>query len=198
MAPSIPTCEPDILYAGDTYKFTKQINDYPSSDGWTLTYSFRGPTNLPDITATVSGSGYAITIASAATALLAPGTYGWAARVTKSGETYTVGWGTLTVALVSNAVETVWEESVLAALKASYAGRATADMEQYTINGRSVTKTKGTELLKMIAKFEWRVWKLRNPGKIGVPVKTGFSAPDGTIGTPEPVSLPPYYRTGGG
>lgn len=197
MTPPIPTTEPDRLYAGDTVKWTKTISDYPSSDGWTLKYSFRGPSALPDQTASASGSGYAIVIAALDTASLVAGTYDWTARVSKAGETYTVARGVFTVVLVAGATEQLHEEKVVEALKAVLEGRITADVQQYAINGRQVTKIPIEKIPGLIAKYERKIWRLRNPGKIGVPVAVAFTPPDGQVGTPEPVSLPPWYRYGG-
>ena len=42
MAADIPTKEPLTIRAGDTIEWTKSIDDYKASDGWTLKYSFRG------------------------------------------------------------------------------------------------------------------------------------------------------------
>jgi hypothetical protein len=42
MAADIPTKEPLTIRAGDTIKWTKSIDDYKASDGWSLSCSFRG------------------------------------------------------------------------------------------------------------------------------------------------------------
>jgi hypothetical protein len=196
LTPPIPTTEPDRLFAGDTAKWNKTISDYPPTDGWTLTYAFRGPSNFPDQQATSSGSAYVIVIAAAITTALAVGTYYWSARVNKAGETYTVARGVLTVDMVAGGVVITHNEKMLAAINAVLEGRVTADINQYTIGTRMVTKIPFKELLHFKGVYEAKVWRDRNPGKIGVPVLVNFPPTDGTIGTPEPVALPPYYPYG--
>ena len=55
MAATIPTKEPLTIRAGDTIEWTKSIDDYKASDGWTLSYSFRGTGGTIDITSTAEG-----------------------------------------------------------------------------------------------------------------------------------------------
>lgn len=196
MTPPIPSTEPNSIFAGDTVKWTKTLSDYPSSDGWTLWYSFRGPSELPDQTAAASGSGYLLTIPVSATTPLLAGTYNWTARVSKAGETHTVARGVLTVTLVVGAIVQSHNEKMLAAINAALEGRVVADMQQYTIGGRMVTKIPFEKLMHYKGVYEARVARDRNPGQLGVPVAFGFPSPDGTIGTPSPVALPPWYPYG--
>lgn len=197
MAPSIPTTEPDLLFAGDTCKWTKTISDYPSSDGWTLVYSFRGPSAFTDVTAATSGSGYAVTIPLATTTPLQAGGYTWSARVTKAGETYTVGRGVLNVELAAGASLVPHEVKMLAAIEAVLEGRITADVQQYAIGGRQITKIPIEELAKLRGRYQAKVERLKHPGSLGIPVQVAFSPADGAIGNAAPVVLPPWYHYGG-
>ena len=196
MTPPIPSSEPNSIFAGDTCKWSKTISDYPSSDGWTLTYSFRGPSQLADVQASTSGSGYLVTIAAALTEVLQSGTYTWAARVSKAGETYTVARGVFSLVEVEGALVVSHNAKMLAAIEAALEGRVLVDMEQYTIGGRMVTKIPVKELTALRGMYAAKVWRDKNPGNIGVPVAFGFPSTDGTIGTPSPVSLPPWYPYG--
>jgi hypothetical protein len=65
------------------------------------------------------------------------------------------------------------------------------------IENRSVKKIPMKELEALQVKYAWKVWRQKNPGQIGAKVSTAFFPPDGTIGSPEPVILPPFYRYGG-
>lgn len=126
-------------------------------------YAFRGPTALADQTASASGADFAVTIPSTATTGLQPGLYSWVARVSKAGETYTPASGVFTVLAAVGAVVVDDDETALAMLKAAMAGRFTADVQAYTINGRSVTKIPIGELRGLRAEYERRVWRKRNP-----------------------------------
>lgn len=88
----IPTVEPEVIVAGDTVKWKKSLDHYKASDGWTLTYYIRGAVKT-DVTATASGDDHLVTISASTTAQWSPGTYWWIARVSKSGEAYTVANG---------------------------------------------------------------------------------------------------------
>lgn len=94
MAADIPTTEPSILRAGDTWKWTKTLPDYPASTPWTLKYRFKNASGGFEITATAAGNDYSISVPAATTADYAAGTYAWVAWVEGgSSEKYTVAQG---------------------------------------------------------------------------------------------------------
>ena len=97
MAADIPTNEPAELRAGDTWKWTRTLADYPAS-AWTLKYRFKSPTAGFEITASASGDDYSITVTAATTAAYAAGTYTWIAWVEGgTSEKYTVDTGVVTI-----------------------------------------------------------------------------------------------------
>ena len=53
MAADIPTKEPLTIRAGDTIEWTKSIDDYKASDGWTLSQAASSP---PSITSMDTGT----------------------------------------------------------------------------------------------------------------------------------------------
>lgn len=181
MAREIPTTEPSTLYAGDTVQWTKTFSDYPKSDGWSLAYSFRGPTALATATAAVNPSdaaGYLITIAASDTVLLSAGVYRWTAKVTKGAEVYTVGRGTVAVELTAGAAVTSHAESMVTLLEAAIAGRIAGDVQSYTIGGRTVEKIPIGELRGMLAQYRHQAWKKKNPGRSGPTRKVTFGVTD--------------------
>lgn len=95
----IPTTEPTIFTAGDTVKWTRELPDYTSGDGWVLTYAFRNAAGKLDATASGSGSTHSTTLAASATKALPPGVYQWAAYVTKAAasERYEIARGSVVV-----------------------------------------------------------------------------------------------------
>lgn len=193
MAPSVPTIEPDVLYAGATAKWTRSLADYPASDGWSLIYTFRGPSQLEEQVARPSGSDFAITIQADDTEDLLAGTYSWTARVELNGEVYVVARGVLTVVLFDGAVEQLHEEKVIAVCEAALEGRLTADMQSYAVDGKQVTKIPVEELERILTKYRWKLWHRRNPGKLSTPVAVNFSRPGAPPAAPEPVVLPWWY-----
>lgn len=164
---ALQTTPPACLNAGDTSKFTMSFADY-GAPTWAAVIHLRGASSL-DVTATADGTSHAFVITTAQSALLQPGTYSWAVRVSDGGELYTAAEGTLVVeanialALAGDFVSHA--ERMLAAIDAVLDGRITADVESYSIGGRAVTKHSLTELKKLRQHFAWRLWMERNPGK---------------------------------
>ena len=94
--PTIPSTPPSRIIRGDSSSFHVTSTDYPPTDGWALTFSLRG-TSVLDQVATVDGSDYLVTLATAATEALTSGLYGWACYVAKAGQRVTVERGSLQV-----------------------------------------------------------------------------------------------------
>lgn len=98
MAADIPTIEPAELRAGDTWKWTKSLADYPASTPWTLKYRFKSAAGGFEITASASGDDFSVNHAASSTAAYAAGTYDWVAWVEGgASEKYTVGTGVVEV-----------------------------------------------------------------------------------------------------
>ena len=95
--PDIPTNEPASLRAGDTWKWTKTLADYPAS-AWSLKYRFKSATAGFEITATASGDDHAVSVAALTTTGYAAGTYTWIAWVEGgTSEKHTVDTGVMSV-----------------------------------------------------------------------------------------------------
>jgi hypothetical protein len=94
------TSMPSELFAGDSMRWTQTVSDYPASEGWTLTYTFKDATGIKlEKDATASGDDYLVTITPAETVVFMPGGIGWAAVVENAdrSERRTVGSGYLLV-----------------------------------------------------------------------------------------------------
>jgi len=93
---AIPTNEPQSARAGDTWKWTRTLADYPAGT-WTLKYRFKNAAGGFEITASASGTDHVVTVDAGTTADYAAGSYTWMAWVEAGSEKYTVDTGTLTV-----------------------------------------------------------------------------------------------------
>lgn len=95
MAADIPSNEPETLRAGDTWKWTRSLSDWPAST-WTLKYRAKNAAGGFEITAAASGNDFSVSVAAATTAAIAAGTYAWIAWVEGNTPTekYTVDTGT--------------------------------------------------------------------------------------------------------
>jgi hypothetical protein len=159
----IPTNEPAELRAGDTWKWTRSLADYPAS-AWTLKYRFKSPTAGFEITATTSGNDYAITVTAATTAGYAAGTYTWIAWVEGgTSEKYTVDTGIMAVDAdyrSGTATAALDDRSharkTLAAIE-SWIESRNPGVAEYEIAGRRMKYISTSELLKLRQSYKTEV-----------------------------------------
>jgi hypothetical protein len=82
--PIIPDKVPDHFPAGTTVKFTRTLDDFPSSDGWSYTIYLNGLTqNFSKAAVPLNPSAFLVEFLPADTASLTPGAYRYAERLTK-------------------------------------------------------------------------------------------------------------------
>jgi hypothetical protein len=185
LAQDIPEGEPARIVAGDTVKFTKSLADYAPADGWVLKYTLVGPSviaNSPFTAGVVNGQ-WQVTIAATDTAaIVTTGTWRLIGRVELAGEKYTVFDGYVSIlANVAAATQSqllTHEERCLIAVEAVIEGRIPADLVNYQIDGKLVTKNSMKELLQLRAHYRHLVWRQRNKGKATPSRKVVFNAVD--------------------
>jgi len=178
MAPTTPNGEPTEVVAGDSWLWTARYGEYPSSEGWTLSYAFRGVGSLDTTSGecVVSSDTWTVSIPASRTGDLAAGSYRWAAYMTGSGtyagRRHQVATGVVTVAanaaLATEGQLQTSNERTLDALRSVMEGRVTDDVQMTQINGRLITNIPILEVQRLIGVYERRVWKERNPGKMPV------------------------------
>lgn len=156
----IPTLEPSTVNAGDTWRWTRSLDDYPASEGWVLSYTLINGTAKISISATASGDDHAVTVSAATSAGYTAGTYDWRARVTKAGEVYTVGEGRLTVrnAYAGSTFDArSHARKTLDAIEAVIEGRASSSTLEYSIAGRSLKHIPVSDLLALRDRYRAEV-----------------------------------------
>src|SRR6266576_6303843 len=139
--PTIPEFEPQQFAIGETLIWRKRFRDYPPSDGWALTYYFRGPTKFDAAAVTDSedSTKFKITVAASSTANCIAGAYYWQAWVDKSGEKHLLDEG-----------QTVCKAG-LSALEGNYDGRSVAKKIVAGIDDMMLGKTSLDQLSYEIA-----------------------------------------------
>lgn len=190
MAAPIPTKEPDVLYAKDTWKWTKSVPDFSALDGWQLSYVLHnrnGTDKLTlawgqQVTQNGSTSGFSIVVPTTDTGLAA-GNYSWISYLTKAAERFAFEEGALIIrpdyAGATGGSLKTHDEKVLAAIRAVIEGRVTADIENYQVFGRAVTKIPVADLIKFERIYTARVWLAAHPGAgLFVPVEVVTSQVD--------------------
>ena len=175
------TALPSSFAAGTTVTYRKSFDDYPASEGWTLTLYLAGA-NVTQVEAVPDGDDFVVTVGADVTADgFAPGLYKYAERVSKSGEVQEVETGVVTVlpdlTVAGDGDEQEWVEESIAALKAHIRGRLPAGMQSYSIAGRTVSKLPLEEAMKMLTQLEARLERLKRPGKLTRTVYTQFVKP---------------------
>ena len=135
--------EPTAIVAGTTVKWTASFPDYPAS-AWALSYALRSANDSLNVSTTANGNDFDAVISATDSATLSPGRYAWQAIVTNGSETYVAADGFLTVTVLLSGAATfdprTQNEKNLDALDAVIAGKASADVLEYTINGRQLRR----------------------------------------------------------
>lgn len=154
----IPTNEPSSLRAGDTWKWTRTLADYPAGT-WTLKYRFKNATSYFEIVAGTSGTDHLVSVAAATTAAYAAGSYTWMAWVEGgSSEKYTVDTGTLAVDPDYRASTAAYDgrshaRKMLDAIEAWLEARDPA-VAEYEIAGRRMKYIPVAELIKLRSRYK--------------------------------------------
>lgn len=177
----MPTQVPEVLYAGTTWSWTRDLAEFPASEGHTLVYKFVSADTVISATATTTTT-YTVSVSATTTANYIPGRYEWTAYVTLSGAVHVAetGWVDLkanpaTVRATDNRSHARKVlESLYALKEAHVTGGA---IISYSVAGRSVTRGSLAELNRDIVAYEQRVRSEENPGSFGRPVEFAIRAP---------------------
>ena len=155
MSTSIPTTEPTSARAGDTWRWSRSLADYPAPT-WTLAYTLVNAAGKVSITAVADGAAHLVSVAPATTAAYAAGRYDWVAHVTDGTDRYQVDSGSIDVLPDLSSLSSYDGRSharkMLSAIDALLESRATtADLDLVATAIGDVSATKRPELL-----MEWR------------------------------------------
>jgi hypothetical protein len=156
-ATNAPETEPIEIVAGGYYlwKRTDLGTDYPNT-AYTLTYKARiaggGFPNI-SLTATASGDNYLVTITSTASAQFVVGDYKWQSLLGE-GE-----WKVVSDVGASTADFRTHAAIMVAKIESLLIGKADADVANYSIAGRSLTKLSMSELIEARDMFKAEVVK---------------------------------------
>jgi len=150
---SVPSVEPDTIFAGDSLTWNISNGDYKASDGWTLEYILLTSTGQITITSTASGDDHLVTVAKATTANYTAGTYDWRAYFYDDDERYAYKTGVMVI-------EADWTEEdsgydtrshakiMLDAIEATMQSKATSDQLEIKIGDREIKRLSATEMVK--------------------------------------------------
>lgn len=188
---TVPTVEPDVVMAGETWHWTIELSDFPGSESWTITYYLAGASIISVAATLVSGSKYDVVFTAANTAAILPGRYVWQAIAVSGTEKHVARpmayqperQGVLTVlANIATATAGTLQthaEKTLAVIETEIYNRmnSQASIEAYAIAGRQVSKIPIDKLLRMRSAYQAMVRRERNPGTIGTDIAVIFGSP---------------------
>jgi hypothetical protein len=160
------TKEPKFFTKGETISWTREFCDYPA-DEWTLTYYFRGRINGFNVVAAADGTAYLAEIPGNLSN--AAGVYQWQAHVTNAdSERFVVDSGEIEILanLADVNVAAAYDprtqaEIDLEAVRTMLSGKATKDVQAYTIGNRQLQHISIEELLKLEENLKLRVIRER-------------------------------------
>jgi len=157
----IPTIEPTEFYPGDTLKWNRQdlSDDYPASEGWSLTYYFRGPEGKFDISASADGDYFAVSVTPTTTATYKPGDYTWTTKVGLGSDVYTIDHGSCTVQTDLATKGAGYDprshvKKVLDALEAAILKKASKDQLSTSVDGISIQRMTPEQILLWYSKYK--------------------------------------------
>lgn len=133
---------------------------FPATDGWTLTYSFRGKELAQiDVESTADGSLHSFNVSSATTSAWIPGKYVGVAKVSDGSESHTIWKGYLEVFPDLSQQDANFDtrshaQKCLDAINTVLEGKATRDVLSTTIAGQSISRMSFSELLSAKAHYE--------------------------------------------
>lgn len=175
---------PDFINRGTTVKVTRGWNDFPANGGWTAKVYMVGASSVLNAGSGVSGTPNGANFDFALTPVntdLVPGDYRWEVRVTNGTDEYVAEYGKLAVlaSLESAAAGSVLSkaEAELAAIEAEIAIRHSDDVQESSIQGRSMVNIPIEQLYKRRETLREEVWREKNPGRIGPSILTVFTSP---------------------
>jgi hypothetical protein len=148
------TYMPTKIRCGETVEFSSTFGDYPATD-YTLVYCLQNSSYQYSVSGTADGDSYDITIPKATTAGWEVGEYVYTGIVDDGTDMFVVESGTVEViAAVSSAADRrSFAKRMLDAIEDLLENRATADVQSYTIAGRSLAKMPVSELLVLRDRF---------------------------------------------
>lgn len=175
MAPTIPSSEPTEARAGDSWRWRHSHPDYPISEGWALSYSFRGPDAPIWQSSWVSndGSQFTVVIPATETTLWTAGRYAVTRHYTGSGtyagQAFSEALDPLLVAAnpanQAAGATTSHAETMLPLVEAAIQGLVSFGSKEYSIGGRTFRRNDLGELYRLRRLYRAEVRALRYPGR---------------------------------
>lgn len=145
---------PSVFYAGDSLLLSVSVDNYPASDGWTLTYYLGSDISF---TSTASGAAHSFSLTPSTTAQWPKGDYQATARVSNGTQTVTVWAGAVSILSGSSqdslgADRLPWFFAARDTMSTVLAGKAGRDVINSTIAGQQISRLSPREAVEF---YNW-------------------------------------------
>jgi hypothetical protein len=152
-----PTTEPTEIRVGDTVAWKKSLSDYPATT-YTLSYYLVKSGTRITFDASASGTDHAVSVAATTTVGWTAGTYHWESFAHDGNDRYFVEAGIIELlpdfeTATSGYDDRSHAKKMVDLIESLMEGKAAADVESYSIAGRSLTKMSITELTEWLAHY---------------------------------------------
>lgn len=155
---------PQSFSAGDTFKATISDDQYPASQGWSLSFAIANGSAAKTATATASGDAFDLTVPATTTSSWPTGAYTYTLAVTKGSERFTLATGPIRVlpnlATGSPVDGRSHARKMLDAIEAYLENQATGnqiDIVESAVDTRKIRKGDKSELLVLRDRYRAEV-----------------------------------------
>lgn len=172
MAPTPPTIPPGSIVAGDSLHWSRTFDDYSPADGWALSYTLVGATNVYTIAAEANddATGFDVDLAASATTGYAAGLYKLVEVLTNAGSGDRVTFVTTTLTVGANLAATAaggadtrsHAQKMLDAINAWLESKAPM-AGSVELNGRKISYYPIADLLKLQGRYAAIVAREQTP-----------------------------------
>ena len=176
MAREIPSVEPTVLQAGDSWQWNRTYVDYPASV-WTLTYYLYGTTvvDADGFAASADGDEHQVRTLPDYSTAFAGGEYTLVGVISNGTDRFTIFEDALELiadpAVLAQSAQKTHAETCYDLLVALIEGRIPKDQESFQINGRAVNRIPIAEALKLRGYYAGQIEQERAGGdRLGGPV----------------------------
>lgn len=149
---------PSTITAGDSLEWSVDLPAYPTNDGWALSYTLINATGSITISAVADGDRHLFLISADESAAYTPGRYDYAAFVSKDGMRHTIERGSTRILPDLAAMDHYDMRSharrCLDNIEAVIEDKASSDVLQYSIDGKSLSRYSHAELLALRNKYK--------------------------------------------
>lgn len=170
MAVPVKTNEPLIIAAGDTIAFTRALQNFPASQGWSLKYEIRGLGAAIEFTSVAQGDSHSISVSSATTSAWVTGDFVLAGYAVNSGTAERIQFYLNNLTITENLVTATDQESqqthaqkMIALIEAVQLGKATHDILESEIEQTRIKRLSPKELRE--ERYSWLAERQREVAK---------------------------------